>query len=222
MNRALLLILLAGCGFQERSGEGFAEAPDFALATLEGDTLRLSELRGQVVVLNFWATWCAPCLEEIPELVMLHEGVDNLTVVGISLDTVEASEVAAFATRLGITYPVLLDNPNRLDRRPVAELFEGVWALPTTIVLDPRGRIREQISGIAPIRAMMPDLEKLANPAHERRRVASGGTCPRKSLAGSLPEGRGAMTDVARPPLDTVQAASGERRTLALITPAGA
>lgn len=167
MKRALLLILLAGCGLQERSGEEFAEAPDFALATLEGDTLQLSELRGQVVVLNFWATWCAPCLEEIPELVMLHEGVDNLTVVGISLDTVEASEVAAFATRLGITYPILLDNPGRLDRRPVAELFEGVWALPTTIVIDPRGRIREQISGIAPIRAMMPDLQRLASPSND-------------------------------------------------------
>ena len=165
MKRTLVLIILVGCGFQERSGEEYPPAPDFALATPEGDSLRLSELRGQVVVLNFWATWCAPCLEEIPELVRLHEGVRNLTVVGISLDTAPAVAVADFAARLGITYPVLLDSPSRLDTRPVAGLFEGVWALPTTVVIDTHGRVREQISGIAPIRAMMPDLERLANPS---------------------------------------------------------
>ena len=87
------------------------EAPDFVLQTLAGDSLRLSDLRGQVVLLNFWATWCAPCIEEIPELIALHDELSphGFTVIGISLDPEGAELVQPFTERFGITYPIPLD-----------------------------------------------------------------------------------------------------------------
>ncbi len=133
------------------------QAPDFVLPTLAGDSLRLSELRGRIVVVNFWATWCAPCLEEIPELIALHDELNphGLTVVGVAIDEEGEVLVRPFAERLGITYPVLLDDG------AVAEAFGGVWALPTTYVIDPESQIMQRVIGLFPVKEMHPEFRKM-------------------------------------------------------------
>ncbi len=130
-------------------------APDFTLPTLAGDSLGLADLRGQVVLLNFWATWCGPCLEEIPALVDLYEDLHpaGLAIVGVSLDEEGEEVVAPFAARFNINYPVALDQEGT-----VAEAFGGVWALPTTYVIDAEGAVVERIIGVYPVEERRPAL----------------------------------------------------------------
>lgn len=120
----------------------FAPAPDFALTKLEGQQLRLSELRGRVVMLNFWATWCGPCRAEIPELnVMQREMKDQgLTIIGVSWDDT-AEGVKEFQQELPQDYTILLNGEG------VQSLFGGIPSLPTTYLIDRDGRIRQKIIG---------------------------------------------------------------------------
>lgn len=111
-------------------------APDFTLETTEGETLTLSELQGQVVVLNFWATWCGPCRAEIPELARFHAQHPEVELLGISVDEdLSEASVAKIGQRLGITYPVLHD-PTGVASGPYR-----VSTLPTTFVVDEQGQI---------------------------------------------------------------------------------
>ena len=136
---------------------GLGEAPTFTLPTLAGDSLRLADLRGQIVVLNFWATWCAPCIEEIPQLIDLHDELNphGLTVLGVSLDIEGPDFIKPFTDRLGITYPVPLDDG------AVAEAYGGVWALPTTYVIDAEGQIIQRVIGLFPVEEMRPKFREM-------------------------------------------------------------
>ena len=119
-----------------------ALAPDFALDRLEGQQLRLSELRGRVVMLNFWATWCGPCRAEIPELNAMQKDMKDqgLTIIGVSWDdTVEG--VREFQQELPQDYTVLMNGEG------VQSLFGGIPSLPTTYIIDREGRIRQKIIG---------------------------------------------------------------------------
>ncbi len=138
---------------------GLGEAPDFTLPTLAGDSLRLSDLRGQIVVLNFWATWCAPCIEEIPELIKLHDELNphGLTVLGVSLDEEGPDLIKPFTDRFGITYPIPLDDG------AVAEAYGGIWALPTTYVIDAEGQIVQRVIGLFPVEEMRPQFREMLN-----------------------------------------------------------
>ena len=115
-------------------------APDFALRTLDGNPVVLSELRGKPVVLNFWATWCGPCRVEIPSFSAYAEEHPDVVVLGIATDGTEA-ELRAAAKALDIRYPVL-----RADRATVAAY--GVQTLPTTVVVDVDGRVHTAHTGI--------------------------------------------------------------------------
>ena len=110
-----------------------------------------------MILLNFWATWCAPCRTEIPDLVALQRelGDRGLLVVGVSTDEEGAEVVAPFVKNFKINYPVVLDDGS------VSEAYGGVWALPTTVVIDRAGRIRYEIIGIFPTKEMRPRLEAL-------------------------------------------------------------
>ena len=133
-------------------------APDFTLVTLAGDSLRLSDLRGQVVLVNFWATWCAPCVEEIPEFVDLYEELHphGLAIVGVAIDEEGPELVAPFADRFNINYPVALD-PGGM----VADEYGGVFALPTTYVIDPEGQIIDRVIGLYPVAEKRPTLRDM-------------------------------------------------------------
>lgn len=117
-------------------------APDFALETLDGQTLNLADLRGQAVVLNFWASWCGPCRAEMPELqqAYLDNGDGGLVVLGVNQG--EQQPIAAdFIQRYGLTFPVVLD-----QRLLVSQLYR-TNSLPTTFFIDRNGIIREQVIG---------------------------------------------------------------------------
>jgi cytochrome c biogenesis protein CcmG/thiol:disulfide interchange protein DsbE len=138
--------------------EGFA-APDFALQTPNGETLTLSALRGQVVVVNLWASWCPPCREEMPALEHVYQdmpadGVEFLAVNTTYQDSL--SDATSFADRFGLTFPVLLDLKGDVARR-----YE-LRALPSTFFIDKDGVIRKVVIGgpmsESTIRAIIADL----------------------------------------------------------------
>lgn len=116
-------------------------APDFTLATLDGGTLTLSSLRGRWVLVNFWATWCAPCRQEMPYLAALAEAHrDTLTVLAVNMRE-ERAEVAAFTAGLGIDLPILLDPDDS------TLLAYGVRGLPMSFLVAPDGSLAQRIPG---------------------------------------------------------------------------
>lgn len=117
-------------------------APDFTLKALNGPNLRLNEQRGQVVMLNFWATWCAPCKQEMPHLNRLHDKYRDtgFVLLGINVDD-DPAKAAADAAKLGIKFPVLLDGA-----KTVSKLY-GLDAMPTTVVIDRDGQVRHVHQG---------------------------------------------------------------------------
>ncbi len=119
-------------------------APDFELTDLAGAPVRLSDHRGKVVLLNFWATWCPPCVREIPDLIALREELTpaRVEVIGVSLDTAGPEVVSKFVQEHGMTYPTAIDTSG------VAALYGGVTGIPTTFVIDANGGIAETIVGI--------------------------------------------------------------------------
>lgn len=112
-------------------------ASDFTLPTLGGKTFRLTEQRGKAVFINFWATWCAPCREEMPAMERLwrRRKDDGFVMVAISLDA-DPAVVPAFVAEHGLTFPIALD-----PSMDVANLY-GVRALPTSLIVDRMGDVR--------------------------------------------------------------------------------
>lgn len=114
-----------------------AAAPDFTLKSDGGANLKLSELRGEVVMINFWATWCAPCREEMPLLNQLYEQYRKVgfTLLAVNIDD-EPAKARAMARKLGVGFPVLFDTDKRVSR-----LYD-VAAMPSTLLIDRDGRVR--------------------------------------------------------------------------------
>ncbi|MFP4228559.1 MAG: peroxiredoxin family protein [Salinivenus sp.] len=135
-----------------------ATAPDFSLETLDGDTFRLSDYRGDVVVLNFWATWCPPCRQEIPDFVSLQQdlGDQGLQFVGVALERdAGPDEVRDFAEEMNINYPIGMGDGS------IAEKYGGVRGLPMTFVIGPEGTIQKHIPGMTTEERLRPVLESL-------------------------------------------------------------
>lgn len=130
-------------GVRLRFVDAPATVPDVTMETLDGRTIAMADQRGKVVLVNFWATWCGPCREEIPFLVRLAERYpDHLTVIGVSEDHGSADAVAAFAAQYGVNYPIVMSTPE------IKRAFPGVFALPTSFVVDPEGRMVESHVGL--------------------------------------------------------------------------
>ena len=119
-------------------------APDFTLESLDGKNMRLSDLRGKAVLLNFWATWCGPCKIETPWLVELQNqyGSQGLQVVGVAMDDSGKDEIAKFAKDMGVNYPVLL------GKEAVGDEYGGVPALPESFFIGRDGKIVDKIIGL--------------------------------------------------------------------------
>ena len=119
-------------------------APDFTLESLDGKNMRLSDLRGKAVLLNFWATWCAPCKIEMPWFVELQNqyGSQGLQIVGVAMDDSSKEDIAKFAKDMGVNYPVLL------GKEAVGEAYGGVPALPETFFIGRDGKIVDKIIGL--------------------------------------------------------------------------
>jgi thiol-disulfide isomerase/thioredoxin len=119
-------------------------APDFTLESLDGKNMRLSDLRGKAVLLNFWATWCGPCKIETPWLVELQNqyGSQGLQVIGVAMDDSGKEDIAKFAKDMGVNYPVLL------GKEAVGDAYGGVPALPETFFIGRDGKIVDKIIGL--------------------------------------------------------------------------
>lgn len=126
--------------------------PDFQVTDLDGKTWTSSSLRGKVVFINYWATWCPPCRAEIPDLVALQQKYkDQIVVVGISEDEIAPDQVKAFAAKYGVNYPIAMNTPE------LRKIFKGIVALPTTFVLDRDGKVAQKHVG--QLNAAMTELE---------------------------------------------------------------
>jgi len=132
-------------------------APDFELKTLDGETVRLSDYRGERVFVNFWATWCPPCRAEIPDLLKLYENKD-VEILAVDLTNTEQSEedVIEFTEDFEMnTFPVLMD----VDADVAVEY--QVQAYPTTYMVDSNGRIQFSAMGAMNYDFMVQELEKM-------------------------------------------------------------
>ncbi len=118
-------------------------APDFALHSLDGTLVRLSDLRGQVVVVNLWATWCAPCRIEMPSIENLWRRFrsEGLTVLAVSLDKGADQAVRAFVQEKGLSFPVLMD-----PQQEVEAMYQ-TRTIPTTFVIDKQGLVAARVDG---------------------------------------------------------------------------
>jgi len=107
----------------------------FDLVDTSGKPQRLADLRGHWVVLNFWATWCVPCIQEIPEIAAFRREHPQVAVIGVAIDAEDAAKVRAFAKKVGHDYPLVLSNES------VEKQLGEPKALPTTRIYDPSGKI---------------------------------------------------------------------------------
>jgi thiol-disulfide isomerase/thioredoxin len=118
-------------------------APPFLLHDISGRIVSTADWKGKVVILNFWATWCPPCREEIPELVQLQAKYkDKLLIVGASEDDDGPQKVQQFAQRYGMNYPIVMATRELIDN------YGGVPALPTSFIIDPQGRVMMKHTGL--------------------------------------------------------------------------
>jgi len=134
------LFFLSHCVKEKKSSPGLA--PDFTLKTIDGQEITLSKLKGKVVLLDFWATWCGPCRESIPHLIQLYKAYreNGFEIIGISLDKGDAAVVRNFVKSVDIPYPIVVATEE------VARDYR-VTSIPATFFIDKEGKIREKISG---------------------------------------------------------------------------
>jgi thiol-disulfide isomerase/thioredoxin len=151
-----LAILTAGCGGEEEQiMQTGARAPDFTLASLDGDEVTSQSLEGQVVVLNFWATWCPPCLKEIPELKEMA-AESKVKIIGIALDKDGSRVVKPFVERHEINYPILIGNEEVFQR------FNG-FGIPHTVLLDSKYNVAKVYRGRVTKAALEEEIEAIKN-----------------------------------------------------------
>ena len=151
-----LLIILSGCASADTDPASVVvgnKAPDFSLTALDGTTVRGSALKGNIVVLNFWATWCQPCLSEIPDLKRVAAS-SNAKVIGIALDPDGLKTIKPFVESNQINYTVLVGNED------IFQQFNGL-GIPYTLVLDRSQRIIKIYRGPATKEALEQDLKAL-------------------------------------------------------------
>lgn len=143
MRRAVIFTVLTVLSPIIAAGQT-GRAPTLVFKDIRGRTVRLSDYKGKVVLLNFWATWCPPCRAEMPDLIRMQREYRSrgLQVIGITYPPGEIGEVRQFVRELGVNYPVALGT------KETKTLFGETETLPLTVIIDRRGVIRERIEGI--------------------------------------------------------------------------
>ncbi len=153
-NICVLACLVALCLFavscqkaEERAVGESGKAPEFTFTGLQGNAVRLSELRGKVVILEFWATWCPPCREAVPELNKVSENFHdkNVQLLGIAVDKGgdALSKVSAFVKEHAVVYPVMVDSGS-------VNVAYGVSGIPVMFIIDKEGRVVKRHMGFSP------------------------------------------------------------------------
>jgi thiol-disulfide isomerase/thioredoxin len=174
------------------------EIPPFVATDLNGRQISTAALRGKVVLINFWATWCPPCREEIPALVALQDKYkDQLQIIGISQDSGSVEQVRRFVAEHRMNYPTVISTAE------IEALFPGVYALPTTFVLDREGKLAQKHVGLLnaaitetetrSLAGLAPDVAVVYADEEDKVRVsnaAQANKIPGIDLSGLSPERR--------------------------------
>jgi cytochrome c biogenesis protein CcmG/thiol:disulfide interchange protein DsbE len=168
-----------------------AVAPDFELNILNanGKTMKLSDLKGKAVLLNFWATWCEPCKVEMPWFVDLQKeyGSQGLQIVGVSMDDEEEKTVSDFAKKMGVNYPILRGTEK------IADLYGGIEGLPTSFFIDRSGKVIARESGLISESRIVEHIKKSLGQSGESK------TAPKKEAAALPNLSEGDAVGVAAP-----------------------
>ncbi len=132
--------------------------PDAEFETLDGGSKRLADYRGQIVLLNFWGTWCPPCIHEIPELVQLQPILEEMggTILGPAVDSGSSEAIQEFADEFAINYPIFKSNTNQAVGKFAAAGY------PYTLLIDREGVIRKTYLGPQTLRILLADVQRLA------------------------------------------------------------
>jgi peroxiredoxin len=139
----LAALVVSACAKKELPAIEGNAAPDFTLKDLSGHPVQLSSLKGKVVLVNFWATWCPPCREEIPSMVKLNQAMQGkpFQMLAISVDEGGKDAVTSFFQKAGVTLPALLDTDGSVAKR------YGTTGVPETFVVDNKGVILKKVIG---------------------------------------------------------------------------
>jgi peroxiredoxin len=142
---ATLLLAAGTTALAASQGTAPKPAPDFSLPARDGGVVQLSELKGQVVMINFWATWCGPCRQEMPLLEQIHAKYEPLgfTLLGVNVEP-DSAAATTWLKGVPVTFPILFDAQNA-----VAEQF-GVMGMPSSVFVDREGRVRYVHRGYKP------------------------------------------------------------------------
>src|ERR1700734_2681336 len=146
-------------------------APDFDLQTLDGKDVKLSDLRGKAVLLNFWATWCTPCKIEMPWFIELQNqyGAQGLQIVGVAMDDASKEDIAKFAKDMGVNYPILI------GKEAVGDQYGGVPALPETFFIGRDGKIVDKILGLRGKGDIVDDIKKALDTQQDTQHASATG-----------------------------------------------
>jgi thiol-disulfide isomerase/thioredoxin len=168
------LMLYVGLHMARRTGSAprltkSTIAPDFSLESLDGKNVRLSDLRGKAVLLNFWATWCGPCKIEMPWFVELQNqyGREGLQVIGVAMDDASKEDIAKFAKEMGVNYPILI------GKESVGDQYGGIPALPETFFIGRDGKMVDKIIGLKGKGEIEESVKKSLNTQPSNRQAAA-------------------------------------------------
>ena len=144
MRQILLIIATSILVSWNLHGQDLVKAPAISLKDLEGRTVRLSDFKGKVVMVNFWATWCVPCTAEVPDLVKWQAEYKDagLQIIGITYPPTSLAKVRRFLKKYKVTYPILIGS------KGTKRLFEPSDNLPITVIIDREGKIVGRIEGV--------------------------------------------------------------------------
>lgn len=140
--------------YEKDVSSAFPEAFDFKLKTVDNKELKLSDFKGKVVVLDFWATWCPPCRKGIPDLVDIQKSIKDVQVIGISVDENPQKVIPVFVKEFKINYQIVIGNDE------VYEKYGGIEAIPTTFIIDREGKIRNKHVGLVTKEVLIAEIQK--------------------------------------------------------------